>query len=206
VTFRAQDVPGLSEAFFQNTLICLALLDYDFNFIQVSQSYANAWQKQMADFRGNNLFDFYPSTSQTIFAVIRRRKTSHTALGHPFIFPDHPEWGITYWDWTLEPILAPSGEISFFVLLLHDATSLKRTEHTSASVERDAEQAIRLLDSTRNGLFVFEEHTLCFSYANQGAIRQTGNSRQELLNMTPLELKPEFDPMTFRALLEPLAS
>lgn len=98
VTFWAQDVPGLSEAFFQNTLICLALLDYDFNFIQVSQSYANAWQKQMANFPENNLFDFYPSNAQSIFADIRRRKTSRTALGHHFILPDHPEWGVTCWD------------------------------------------------------------------------------------------------------------
>jgi len=202
---RTCDLPGLSETFFQNTLICLAILDADFNFIQVSQSYANACQKRMKDFPGHNFFDVYPSNAQSIFEDVRRRKLSHTALGHPFIFPDCPERGVTYWDWTLEPIVDASGTISLFVLLLHDATNLKRAEHTLASVERDAQQAMRLLDATRDGLFIFEEDTLRFSYVNQGAIQQTGYSRQELLQMTPLDLKTNFDPMTFRALLEPLA-
>jgi len=201
---RHQEISGLTEALFENTTLCLALLDHDFHFIRVSQSYAHAWQKQMEDFPGHSIFAFLTSNVKSIFTDVRLSKIAHRALGSPFIFPDYPERDVTCRDWTLEPIIDASGAISFFVLVLHDATNLTQAKHSQEYIKPDTAQAIRLLDATRDGLFIFEDETLLFAYVNQGAIQQTGYSREELLRMTPLDLKPNFDHMTFRSLLEPL--
>jgi hypothetical protein len=51
---------------------------------------------------------------------------------------------------------------------------------------------------------MFRPDTLNFFYVNKGAIEQVGYRREELLNMTPVEIKPEYDEPRFRSLLQPL--
>jgi hypothetical protein len=53
----------------------------------------------------------------------------YQAIARPFSFPDHPEWGVTYWDWTLTPILNTTGEVEFLVFSLNDATERKGNEN-----------------------------------------------------------------------------
>ncbi len=59
------------------------------------------------------------------------------------------------------------------------------------------------LDRTEDCIFIYDPATLRFSYANEGATRQLGYTRAELLKMTPVDLAPEFDELRFRKLLEP---
>jgi len=55
-----------------------------------------------------------------------------------------------------------------------------------------------------NEIYMFDPETLRFRFANRGACRNIGYTQEELAGLTPLELKPELTPETFRALLEPL--
>lgn len=71
-------------------------------------------------------------------------------------------------------------------------------------VDRHALDALGILDMMEDGAFIFSPDSLRFSYVNQGAVQQTGYSREELLGMTPLSLKLEFDEPRFRLMLEPL--
>ncbi len=71
-----------------------------------------------------------------------------------------------------------------------------------------AEQAMRvamsMLDATDDGAFIFDPVTLRFSYVNEGAIRQLGYSREQLLTMTPVDIKPTVNETQFREMLAPL--
>ncbi len=60
------------------------------------------------------------------------------------------------------------------------------------------------VDAATDGMFMFSPDTLRFEYVNQGAINQVGYSEAELLSMTPLHIKPDFDHASFSRLLEPL--
>lgn len=60
------------------------------------------------------------------------------------------------------------------------------------------------IDATHDGVFMFRPDTLQFTYVNQGAVNQTGYSRSELLDMTPLHIKPLFTRKAFVDLLQPL--
>ncbi len=71
-------------------------------------------------------------------------------------------------------------------------------------LDQNALAALGILDMIEDGAFVFSPESLIFSYVNEGAVRQTGYSRQELLGMTPLDLKLEFGETAFRRMLEPL--
>jgi PAS domain S-box-containing protein len=55
-----------------------------------------------------------------------------------------------------------------------------------------------------NEVYVFDPETLRFRFVNLGACRNIGYTQEELAGLTPLDIKPEFTPDTFRAMLEPL--
>jgi PAS domain S-box-containing protein len=79
-----------------------------------------------------------------------------------------------------------------------------RAEQELRQSEAKTRAVLQLLDATHDGVFIFDPTSLRFSYVNQGAIEQTGYTREELLRMTPLDIKPEFDMPRFRAMLAPL--
>lgn len=62
----------------------------------------------------------------------------------------------------------------------------------------------RMLEHSHNEIYLFDRHTLRFSYANAGARDNLGYDQAVLLTMTPLDLTPEFDEHRFRSLLAPL--
>ena len=116
------------DAFFQHSLTPLVLLDKDFNFIRVNEAYARAGQKKVEDFLGRNHFELYPSEAKTIFEEVVRSRRPYQVAARPFSYPDHPEWGTTYWDWTLTPLLNRSGEVEVLVFALQDVTLRRKAE------------------------------------------------------------------------------
>ncbi len=60
------------------------------------------------------------------------------------------------------------------------------------------------IHAARDGVFMFTPDTLEFSYVNDGAVAQLGYSRDEMLAMSPLHIKPNFTEIQFRGLLAPM--
>jgi len=118
----------LLDLYLRYALNPVVFLDRDFNFIRVNDAYARACQRKVDDFPGHNHFEFYPSEAKAIFEEVVKTKKPFKTFTHPFVFPDHPEWGVTYWDWTLVPILDSSGEVELLVFSLNDVTGRKRAE------------------------------------------------------------------------------
>ncbi|MGB9129678.1 MAG: PAS domain-containing protein [Thiobacillus sp.] len=124
----ARSQARLLERFFESTLSCAVLLDKDFNFIRVNQAYARACRRDVSEFPGRNHFDFYPSDARPLFEEVVRSKRPYVAESRPFQFPDHPEWGVTYWDWTLVPVLDERGEVELLLFCLNGVTERVRAE------------------------------------------------------------------------------
>ncbi len=62
----------------------------------------------------------------------------------------------------------------------------------------------RMLDSSSNEFYAFDAQTLRFVQVNRAALANLGYTLGELQQLTPLDIKPEFTPQAFAALLEPL--
>jgi PAS domain S-box-containing protein len=62
----------------------------------------------------------------------------------------------------------------------------------------------RALDQSNNEIYILDPQTWLFMDANQGALDKIGYSLQELVLMTPLDLKPEFTRESYAALIAPL--
>jgi PAS domain S-box-containing protein len=117
------------EAFFTSTITPFVFLDRDFNFVRVNEAYAKACRRDISDFAGHNHFEFYPhKENEAIFREVVDTKTPYQAFAKPFSFPDHPEWGTTYWNWTLTPLLDSKGEVEFLVFSLEDVTEQKQAK------------------------------------------------------------------------------
>ena len=71
--------------------------------------------------------------------------------------------------------------------------------------EAEAREVREILDATRDGVLIFDADTLRFTYVNEGACEQVGFGSDELLQMTMLDIAPDFTEQKLRALLEPLA-
>jgi PAS domain S-box-containing protein len=116
----------------------VVFLDRDFNFVRVNEAYAKTCGYKPDEMIGKNHFDLYPNEENE--AIFRRvRDTGVLAEFHdkPFVFPDQPERGVTYWDWTLKPIKNEAGEVEGLVLSLVETTKRKRAEEAlRASGER----------------------------------------------------------------------
>jgi len=86
-----------------------------------------------------------------------------------------------------------------FVSIIRDVGEINEAE-------RQLRQFKTTLDMTLDCVFMFSPDTLKFIYVNQGAMNQTGYSRAELENMTPVDIKPEFDEAKFQAVISPMIS
>lgn len=118
----------LLDLFFESNLSCAVLLDREFNFIRVNRAYASACGRDVSEFPGNNHFDFYPSDAKAIFEEAVRTRRPFSIRACPFQFPDHPEWGVTYWDWNLVPVLDDRGEVEVLFFCLNDVTESRRND------------------------------------------------------------------------------
>lgn len=117
------------DAFFMHTRTPLVILDRQFNFVRVNKAYADACRRPIDHFPGRNHFDLYPhAENKDIFHnVVQTRQAFHVAA-KPFVNPDHPEWGMTWWDWSLTPLLDEAGQVEFLVFSLTDVTDRIRNE------------------------------------------------------------------------------
>jgi PAS domain S-box-containing protein len=127
----------LLELYFQHSLGGLALLDRDFNFLRVNAAYARADQRDVADFPGHNHFEFYPSDAQAIFEQVLKTKQPYQTFARAFEYAEHPERGVTFWDWSLVPILDANGEVELLLLSLNDVTERIRAEEALRASEKD---------------------------------------------------------------------
>jgi len=86
-----------------------------------------------------------------------------------------------------------------FTGILHD---LSYQNQISESNERLG----RLFDESLNEVYVFDAVTLKFKDVSSGALRNLGYSREEILQLTPVDIKPHYDRGEFELLIAPLVN
>ncbi len=117
------------ERLFTSTDIMFAYLDADFNFIRVNQAYASADQREPGFFPGLNFFTLFPNpANQAVFQKVVETGEPFSITERPLTWPEHPEIGVTYWNWTLQAVKGISGKVDGVILSALDVTESKRTK------------------------------------------------------------------------------
>ncbi len=65
-------------------------------------------------------------------------------------------------------------------------------------------RVLETLDTSDDGVFMFDAGTLRYTYVNEGAVRLVGYERDDLFEMTPLDLNPHASEGEYRELVERL--
>lgn len=119
----------LQEVMNGSEKIHLVYLDRDFNFVRVNEAYAKTCGYTPEEMIGKNHFALYPGEEvEAIFKRVRDTGVPATFHDKPFVFPDQPERGVTYWDWTLKPLKNMAGEVEGLVFSLVETTERKKAE------------------------------------------------------------------------------
>ena len=118
------------ETIFNNTHIMFSYLDKDFNFIRVNRAYAASDDHMPEFFIGKNHVAIYPDKeNEAIFRNVVETGEPYTAYAKAFEFAEHPERGVTYWDWTLQPIKDADNKVISLVLSIINVTERKTAEN-----------------------------------------------------------------------------
>ncbi|MFZ5573456.1 MAG: response regulator [Thermodesulfobacteriota bacterium] len=119
----------LMTGMLEHTHIMTVFLDPGFNFIWVNRAYADTCKQEPAFFPGKNHFDLYPhEENKAIFQRVVDTGEPFFVAAKPFEFPDQPERGVTYWDWSLVPVKNADNTVSGLVFTLTEVTERIRME------------------------------------------------------------------------------
>jgi PAS domain S-box-containing protein len=133
----------------------LVYLDRDFNFVRVNEAYAGTCGYRPEEMIGKNHFALYPHPENE--AIFRRARDTGTAVEYqdkPFVFPDQPERGVTYWDWTLIPVKDAAGQVTGLVFSLIETTARKRAEQ---ALRRAKEEWERTFDAVPDMIAILDD-------------------------------------------------
>lgn len=124
-------------AIFENAQMLMAYLDTEFNFIRVNKACAEASRRDQSFFTGKNLFELYPNREyEPVFRKVLETGEPSIISAKPLENLDHPERGITYWNWSLIPTKDLNGKITGLVLSLIDVTDRERDHSDRAQIEK----------------------------------------------------------------------
>jgi PAS domain S-box-containing protein len=130
------------DKLFSTIHMSVVFLDREFNFIRVNKLYADTCGYEPEFFPGKNHFDLYPNEeNEGIFQQVVKTGDPFIIYAKSFTFPDHPEWGTTYWDWTLHPVKNAAGVVEWLIFALVDVTTSKRNELSLIEAKEVAEKA-----------------------------------------------------------------
>lgn len=125
------------EKIFSNIHLMVAFLDTGFNFIRVNEKYAQADGRPLDFFPGKNHFDLYPNPeNEAIFRRVVETGEPYITFARPFEYAEHPERGVTYWDWSLQPVKDEHGRVTELVFTLLDVTQYKQAEKKKSKAKK----------------------------------------------------------------------
>lgn len=121
-----------------------------------------------------------------------QRRQSHID-NEVFWRKDGSQFSVEYWSY---PIIK-DDELMGAVLTFFDISERKQVEDGFRRFQAT-------LDEIDDCVFMFDPDTLRFFYVNHGAMQQVGYDYDELMQMRPFDIKPDYSESAFRQMLAPM--
>lgn len=184
-----EDERDLLEALMEGASAHLAFLDPEFRFVHVNSAYAAGSGYTKEELLGRGHFELFPhEENEAIFRRVRETGEPAVYTAKPFVYPERPELGVTYWDWSLVPLHTKDGTLRGFVFSLADVTEHRRL------LEENRSQRLFLETLLRNapvGIAVVDAADYTFELANPAYRAIAGDSGRPLEGRTIAEAFPE---------------
>lgn len=175
--------------------INIAIYEYkegDFVFVQFNRQAEETDQIKREELLGKKVTDVFPGVKEFgLFDVFERvYKTGQSEHFQAGYYRDEIREG-----WRVNDVSRLDD--GCVMAVYKDVTQEIQTAHRENELGN-------LINKSLNEIYIFDKETLLFVYANAGALTNIGYTMEELSQMTPLEIKPEFNEETFQILLQPL--
>jgi signal transduction histidine kinase len=116
----------LLEKVFSSVDIHIAYMDCDFNYLRVNRAFAWSDQHEPEFYPGKNHFVLFPNPeNQAIFQHVVETGVPYTVYETPYVLPNSPGRGVTYWDWSLQPVKDENDIVQGVIYSLVDVTERK---------------------------------------------------------------------------------
>jgi PAS domain S-box-containing protein len=157
----ARQTNELLETMFSGIDLQVACMDRDFNFIRVNRAYARADGHEPEFYVGRNHFALFPNEENlAIFRRVVETGEPFFTYEKPFEYASHPERGVTYWDWSLQPVHDARGRVGGVVLSLMDVTERKRAQRQVADERQRLFSVLNMLPAFISG--IREDYSIVF--------------------------------------------
>lgn len=177
---------------FDNSVSPIAILDKNFNFVRVNKAYASKDYRQPEEFIGHNHFKLYPSDeNKRIFQKVVDTKRPFMILAKPFVYASNTERGITYWDWSLEPIVDDNDDVFLLIFTLNNVTdreaSINYLKKEIAQRKLSEAYLKTIFDRAVFGIVTISERTVLLD-VNRSFQEMLGYFKEELIGVDFLNI------------------
>ncbi len=93
-----------------------------------------------------------------------------------------------------------------FVGSLADLIALSIETCERRKVESERMRFFNAFEASINEIYIFNADNLLFQYVNSGALTNLGYSLPEMKQMTPIDIKPDYEMESFKAIIKPLTT
>lgn len=177
-------VNELFEAAFDTTHVMYAYLDKEFNFMRVNRAFAQKENKRSEEFVGKNHFELYPNKeNEEIFKRVIETGEGYFAEEKAF---QHPALGMTYWDWSLQPLRDHAGQVISLLLAIIDVTDRVQAQLTMQEKE---EYLQSIMDAASEVILTMNEKGV-IEMVNPAVSRMFGYEQEELIGKSANILMP----------------
>nr|WP_320013283.1 PAS domain-containing protein [uncultured Desulfobulbus sp.] len=186
---------NLLKTIMQTTDVMLVYLDANFNFIMVNQAYADTCGMEPEAMVGKNHFALYPNPeNEAIFKQVRDTGEAVFYKDKAFTFPDQPDRGTTYWDWSLSPVQGSGDTTVGLVFSLRETTQYKLMEQAL----RESEDRFRAFMDNNPAIAWMKDAQGHVIYLNKSYEQEFNVKFQDWEGKTDAELWPKQTAEQFR--------
>jgi PAS domain S-box-containing protein len=198
---QAEAATALLDAFFGAAPVAAAFVDSELRYRRVNQTLAEIDGVDAERVIGKRIRDVLPGLAAVVEPLYQEVLSSGRPVVNREISAPRPTDPDTEGHYLANyfPVRLGGGELLGVGLVALDVTELKQAR------ERERVFA-QVLEESRNEIYLFDAETLCFQQVNRGARENLGYSMEELREMTPLDIKPDYTLEQFEQLIEPLVS
>lgn len=192
----------LLEYFFHDADSGFALLDRDYNFIEVNSAFAQILGKDPEQCRGLNYFEFFSVDNRPLFDRVRDQRESAQVKSEPLVTILDDNYTTSYWNWSLTPIRDEMGNTEVLAISRYDITEqtvtkialqmrerelLKHRMHLEELVDQrtrqlsESEQRFRAMADSAPALIWMTDKNNQWEWFNRSMLRYTGLALSEAM-------------------------
>ncbi|MDH5382660.1 MAG: PAS domain-containing protein, partial [Cyclobacteriaceae bacterium] len=142
------------------------------------------------DLIGKSLKNILPESGYN--ELIRHLPELYSGVGFQF----EVSVGENSFEYTCKPLMENSI-VESFIIVSRNITKQK------AALDENLKN-LNILNNSLNEIYIFNPENLKFEFINEGALQNLGYRMDEMLNMVTVDIKPDFDILKFKELIQPL--